>query len=118
MNKSSRLYFYGFNLYFGIKALKKKSLLVGLKKLSLNLLQPTQTLVSVKYFTSRISSPTDKAQRQKSFIEATETLSDVQIYYGQYISTIKTCRNCEIHIIIIVKKNACKFGNPNVDRRI
>ena len=89
------VYIDGFNLYFGIKALKKKNLYwLDLKKLSLNLLQPTQTLVLVKYFTSRISSPTDKAQRQKSFLEATETLSDVKIYYGQYISTIKTCRYC------------------------
>lgn len=89
------VYIDGFNLYFGIKELKKKNLYwLDLKKLSISLLKPTQTLISVKYFTSRITLPLDKAQRQKSFIEATETLSDVQIYYGQYISTPRTCRNC------------------------
>lgn len=85
----------GFNLYFGLKAIKRKDLYwLDLVKLGQNLLKNDQTLVGVKYFTSRISYPPDKVKRQGAFIEAIEELANIEIFYGNYLSTKKTCRNC------------------------
>ncbi len=85
----------GFNLYFGLKAIKRKDLYwLNLVKLGQNLLKHDQILIGVKYFTSRISYPPDKVKRQGAFIEATENLENMEIFYGNYMSTKKTCRNC------------------------
>jgi len=58
------------------------------------LLKPGQTLVHTKYFTSRISQPPDKVKRQSTYIEAIQTLSDVSIFFGHYLMSPRTCRNC------------------------
>jgi uncharacterized LabA/DUF88 family protein len=59
-----------------------------------SLLKPNQALVAVKYFTSRIRLPHDKAARQNTFLEALETLPNLQIFYGNYQINRRTCRNC------------------------
>jgi uncharacterized LabA/DUF88 family protein len=59
-----------------------------------NLLKGNQQLVVTKYFTTRISGPPDKRIRQTTFLEALETLSDFEIYYGHYLSKPITCKNC------------------------
>jgi len=67
---------------------------LNLQALSENLLKPTQTLVRTKYFTTRVSSPPNKAKRQTTYIEALETLNDFTIYYGHYQSNMRTCSRC------------------------
>lgn len=78
-NKMERVigYIDGFNLYFGLKASNwQRYYWLNLQLLLANLLKPDQELVFTKYFTSRISYPLEKQQRQSVFIEALETLDN------------------------------------------
>lgn len=89
------VYIDGFNLYFGLKTKGwKKFYWLNVQLLAKNLLKAGQELVITKYFTSRISSPPDKAKRQGTFIEALETLDNFNIYYGKYQANAKTCYKC------------------------
>jgi len=89
------VYIDGFNLYFGLKTKKWKNFYwLNVQQLAQNILKPDQELVSVKYFTSRISSPPDKVKRQGTFIEVLETLDNIEIYYGNYQANAKICRKC------------------------
>ena len=93
-------YIDGFNLYFGLKDKGwKRYYWLNLVALAKCLLKPGQKLQKVKYFTSRISLPIDKAQRQNEFIEALETLSELTIYCGKYQANDITCTKCG-HIML------------------
>jgi len=95
MNQRVIVYIDGFNLYFGLKAARwKRFYWLNLQLMAKNLLKPGQELVFTKYFTSRISYPTDKQQRQSVFIEALETLNDLKIFYGHYQSDPQYCKKC------------------------
>ena len=88
-------YIDGFNLYFGLKRSKwQRYYWLNLQLLAQHLLKADQELVFTKYFTSRISGPTEKVDRQSTFIQALETLDDVQVYYGKYIALPRKCRRC------------------------
>jgi len=90
------VYVDGFNLYFGLRSKGWKSYYwLNLVTLSSKLLKPEQNLVKTKYFTSFISVPPDKQRRQKTFIEALETLPEIQIFYGKYQSNDVKCTKCE-----------------------
>lgn len=89
-------YIDGFNLYFGLKDKGwKRYYWLNLQKLSQKLLKNDQNLVLTKYFTSRVSSPPDKVKRQGTFIEALETLSNFEIYYGKYQANSFECKRCK-----------------------
>ena len=88
-------YIDGFNLYFGLRSKGwQQYLWLNLQSLVHKLLKQNQTLVCTKYFTARVTSPPDKHKRQTTFIEALETLSDFEIYYGKYQLNPVKCRNC------------------------
>lgn len=88
-------YIDGFNLYFGLKTKGwKRFYWLDLQKLSMNLLKHNQSLVTVKYFTSRISGPPDKVKRQGTFLEALETLDNFHIFYGHYLTNTIECKKC------------------------
>src|SRR4030042_3075424 len=88
-------YIDGFNLYFGLKSKGwRRYYWLNQQKLVQNLLNPQQTLVLTKYFTARISGPADKQKRQTTYIEALNTLSDFQIYYGKYQNIPRQCYKC------------------------
>ena len=88
-------YIDGFNLYFGLKAARwKRFYWLNLQAMAKNLLKQDQELVFTKYFTSRISYPQDKQQRQSTFIEALETLNDLKIFFGHYQTNPQYCRKC------------------------
>ena len=88
-------YIDGFNLYFGLKDKGwKRYYWLDLQKLCKNLLKPNQSLITTKYFTSRISDPPDKQKRQSTFIEALSLLNDFEIFYGKYQLNPWECRNC------------------------
>lgn len=97
VNKKERVIVYvdGFNLYFGMKDGGRNDVLwLNVQALAQNLLKPWQELVSVKYFTSRVRNDPAKEKRQKTYIEAIETLPDCYIYYGNYQLLVETCRAC------------------------
>lgn len=90
------VYIDGFNLYFGLRDKKwKRFLWLDIQQMSARLLKPNQILISTKYFTSRIGSPTDKADRQNIFLEAIATVVGVEIFYGNYQANPRVCSRCK-----------------------
>jgi uncharacterized LabA/DUF88 family protein len=88
-------YIDGFNLYYGLKSQNwQRYFWLDVQALSKNLLQPNQTLARTRYFTARISQPPDKVKRQNTYIEAIQTLPDVSIHYGHYLTSPRSCRSC------------------------
>jgi uncharacterized LabA/DUF88 family protein len=88
-------YIDGFNLYFGLRSKGWKHFYwLNLQKVAQHLLKPDQTLVTTKYFTTIVTSPSDKQRRQATFLEALGTLSNFYIYYGHFLTNKITCRNC------------------------
>ena len=95
IKRKTIVYVDGFNLYFGLKTKKWKNYYwLNIYKLAENIIKSDQELITVKYFTSRIASPPDKAKRQGTFIEALETLENFKIYYGNYQANSRACRKC------------------------
>ena len=95
----------GFNLYYGLKEKKwKKYYWLNVKGLCKNLTKSNQDLIVTKYFTSRITKPKDKHKRQAIFLEALMTLSDLEIFYGQYQSNPWVCYNCSSSIELFKEK--------------
>jgi len=88
----------GFNLYFGLKEQGwKRFYWLNIQRLAQRLLKPHQRLVQTKYFTSRVSSTPDdpqKHKRQGIYLEALQTLPDLEIYYGNYLKKFVRCRGC------------------------
>lgn len=85
----------GFNLYFGLKSHGwRRYYWLNIQELAKNLLKPNQALVRTKYFTTRVATPEEKRKRQEIFIEALQTLSDFEIFYGKYQLNPRKCRNC------------------------
>lgn len=88
------VYIDGFNLYFGMmEAGYDKSRWLNVAQLAQNLLKPTQEIVAVKYFTSRVSNNPNKQKRQTIYLEALETRG-VEIIYGHYQSNSIECNRC------------------------
>ena len=88
-------YINGYNLYFGLRdAGLKRYLWLNLQLLAAHLLKPGQELVFTKYFTSRVSYPKDKQERQALFLEALQTVDNLTIHYGQFQANPRRCRNC------------------------
>ena len=88
-------YIDGFNLYFGLKTKGwKRCYWLNLQMLAMNLLKDNQELVMIKYFTSRISGPPDKSKRQRTFLEALETLGNFHMFYGHYLTNTIECQKC------------------------
>lgn len=92
------VYVDGFNLYYGIKSKRwTRHGWIDLRRLSQNLLRSGQSLVAVRYFTTRISSPQndpDKSRRQNTYLEALATLPDLHIHYGVYLPKERICSRC------------------------
>jgi uncharacterized LabA/DUF88 family protein len=85
----------GFNLYFGLRAAGYKPLLwLDISKLVSNLCKPHQTCMGVNYFTARINGPGPKHDRQKTLLEAYETLTDCKVHFGIYQSSSRICSSC------------------------
>jgi len=102
MNKANNLpekerviaYIDGFNLYFGIKEAKfEKFKWLDVKAMISKLLNENQTLVEIKYFTSRVSNNPEKQKRQTIYLEALE-LSGVKLFFGHYQTTKISCKSC------------------------
>ena len=89
------VYIDGFNLYFGMHAqFGKKYLWLDIKKLAQSLLITGQTLAGVKYFTSRVANQPEKERRQKTYLEAVQTVTHCEMFFGRYQSNSIECRTC------------------------
>lgn len=88
-------YIDGFNLYFGMKKeFGNKYLWLNVEELSRLLINPGDTLVAVKYFTSRVTNQPDKERRQNIYLEALMVATQCEIYYGRYQPNITNCKRC------------------------
>lgn len=85
----------GFNLYFGLKSKSwRRYYWLNIQMLAQNLLKANQRLLLTKYFTARVAGPPAKEKRQSTYIEALETLSEFQIFYGKYQLNPRQCSHC------------------------
>jgi len=88
-------YIDGYNLYFGLREKGwKRFYWLNLKRLAEQFLKPNQILIESKYFTTIVKRPDDKRRRQQVFLEALQTLSNLSIFYGHFLSDSVTCRRC------------------------
>jgi hypothetical protein len=86
------VYIDGFNLYYG--ALKDTPYRwLDLGALANRMLRSHQEVVAIKYFTAKVQ-PRDgnpqQAQRQQIYLRALETIPNLSIYYGRFISRTAT----------------------------
>jgi uncharacterized LabA/DUF88 family protein len=97
MNPTERVFAYidGYNLYYGLKSKGwKKFYWLNIQAMAVDLLKPHQILIRTKYFTTIIKRPRGKHDRQNEFLEALQTCSDFDIFYGHFLSSLVTCHNC------------------------
>jgi uncharacterized LabA/DUF88 family protein len=104
------IYIDGFNLYYGvIKNTNFKWL--DLKKLCQNLLKPDYNIVTIKYFTARVSGKYDqsKPQRQDTYLKALKSfIPEIEIHYGVFRShpakaPLYNPRNSQLKLVDIIK---------------
>lgn len=92
------VYIDGFNLYFAMKDLNwQKYYWLDLHRLAMRLIKKDQNLINVKYFTSRlstISSSSEKAKRQNTYLDALDIIGGIHIIYGNYESKEWSCPKC------------------------
>ncbi len=89
------VYIDGFNLYYGIRQMKRNDLKwLDLELLSKNILIKNQKLIEVKYFTARVRNEPNKEKRQNTYIEALLEHTNVKIYYGHYQPNNIECYGC------------------------
>jgi len=85
----------GHNLYHGLRARRWKWFYwLDIQAMVGHLLKPNQVLKTTKYFTTRVKKPEDKRKRQEVFLEALETLSNFEIYYGRFLADTVRCHKC------------------------
>ena len=92
------VYVDGFNLFYGMKARRwRRYYWLDLVKLSENLLRPSQTLQVVRYFTASLipdRSDSGKDARQRTYLDALETLPNLSTQLGYFQPQRSQCPNC------------------------
>ena len=92
------VYVDGFNLYYGLKSKGwRRYYWLNLRRLAENLLKPGQRLTLIRYFTARVFPNADdpeQHERQKTYLEALETLPDLLIHYGYFLPKRGVCPEC------------------------
>ncbi len=82
------VYVDGFNLYYG--ALKDgPNRWLDLAELCRRLLKPTHDLVGIRYFTAKVQprpNNPQQAQRQQAYLRALETIPDLSIHFGHFLT--------------------------------
>ena len=88
----------GFNLYYGLRSKGwKRYYWLDIRRMAERILRPDQELVAVRYFTARVQPrPNDpgKPLRQRTYLEALETLRDLSIRYGYFQPKRQRCSMC------------------------
>lgn len=96
VQKKEKVFAYidGFNLYFGMReAGFDNCRWLNIHNLVSSLLKPHQTLVCIKYFTSRVRNNPDKQKRQSTYLDALES-TGINITYGNYQDGSTECYRC------------------------
>ena len=89
------IYIDGFNLFHALKAMRwKRFYWLDLCALSHRLMGQMQVLRKVKYFTSRVTTDPHEQKRQNTYLEALETLKNLEIQYGKFTSDQWECFKC------------------------
>ena len=92
------MYIDGFNLFYGMRARGwRRYYWLDLVKLSRNLVQPIQSLQVVRYFTASLISDSNdvgKETRQKTYLDALETLPNLSIQLGYFQPQRSQCPDC------------------------
>lgn len=85
------IYIDGFNLYF--RLLEKRPALkwLNVKALAEKLLNPTNLVVGVKYYTARVSGRIDPAApgRQQLYLDALRTVPEISVHMGTFLLSEK-----------------------------
>lgn len=86
----------GFNLYYGLRDKHwRRYYWLNVHDLIRNLLASQQTLVKTRYFTSRLKGwSAAKHTRQTNYIEALESIADIEIDLGNYLKKKRRCSQC------------------------
>jgi uncharacterized LabA/DUF88 family protein len=93
-NERVIVYIDGFNLYFGMRSAGLDHCRwLNIKNLVFKLLQKNQSLISIKYFTSRVNNNPEKQKRQSTYIDALESIG-VEVHYGHYQDGSESCQRC------------------------
>ena len=88
------VYVDGFNLYFGMmESGFSNCRWLDIRKLIETSLSGNQQLISIKYFTSRVTNNPSKQKRQNTYLEALD-VSGIDIIYGLYKAKVIDCQNC------------------------
>jgi len=88
-------YIDGFNLYNGMKDAKwKKYYWLNLRGFCEALLSPGDSLVTVRYFTSKVESQGGSRDRQSVYLAALRTEAQIHPVYGKFTSETQQCRSC------------------------
>jgi hypothetical protein len=91
------VYIDGFNLYYGLREKGWKwAYWLNLSALAQALIPDGYMLVRTKYFTSIVTSPPNKHDRQNEFLEALRTLPELDIFYGLFLDHPVTCPRCNL----------------------
>ncbi len=84
----------GFNMYFGmLEAGLDDCKWLNLRKVVQDIIKPNQTLVGIKYFTSRVNNDPSKQQRQNTYLEALEA-NGIELFFGRYQLNQMDCHRC------------------------
>lgn len=95
VKRKTIVYIDGFNLYYGIKEkYAKRFIWLNIETLSNEILQKNQQLEGVKYFTARINNNTSKRQKQNSYLEALNEITNVKMFFGRYQNHEMNCKTC------------------------
>lgn len=85
------VYVDGFNLYFRLLASRPALKWLDIKKLAEVVLNPTNIIVGVKYYTARVSGRFDPLApaRQQLYFDALKTVPEISIHMGTFLSSKK-----------------------------
>jgi len=85
------LYVDGFNLYFRLLANRPSVKWLNIKRLAETLLNPTNTVVAVKYYTARVSGRLDAQApaRQQIYLDALATVPEISVHMGNFLLSEK-----------------------------
>ena len=85
------IYVDGFNLYF--RLLQKRPALkwLNIKTLAESVLNPTNQIVAVRYYTARVSGRLDPQgpARQQVYLDALATVPEISVHMGMFLSSEK-----------------------------
>lgn len=91
-------YIDGFNLYYGMRSKGwQRYYWLDLRALSSCFLRSYQRLELIRYLTSKVvylDHHPEQHRNQHTYLEALETLPDLEIHYGYFLEKKRSCWNC------------------------